>query len=311
MGSSVRKKGAAMTTTTLGSLVDGFAVRLESWGRTRRGVGRYVWSVRRFISWADPGVTVGDLDPALFRRYQDESLRGNSPGFINAEISVLRCFCVYLRTDAGLVGQPEEGLRAEPKPEPIPKALSLEERDRVLAAITWPDELLTPLERFRFQRARLAVMTVWYTGARLAELAGLTVGAIDLRGETVTFYGRAGAKRRRDRQVPLHPALRDEIRQLPEARRLPEASLLQHEDGTPYPYRSCEHLFDRWLATRADIHPLGAHRLRHTFATQLMEKGVSLRRIQKYLGHSSLATTSRYLALVDDGDRAAIRQLAG
>ncbi len=290
-------------------LLGRYQARLEGEGRTPRGVGRYVWSAERFIKWADPGVAVSDITSSLLREYQDDSLAGNSPGFINAELSALRCFCVFLRSDAGLMGDPMIGMRAEPKPIMLPKTLNHAERVVVMEALRWPDEHITPYERFLHQRARLAVFTVWYAGPRLAELAGLRYGAIDFDGETVTIYGNAGAKRRRDRQVPLHPTLRDEYLAIPAAWRRPDMAILQHQDHTPYPYRSIEHIFDRWLVERTGIRPLGAHRFRHTFATMLMEAGVSLRRIQKYLGHSSLNTTALYLGLVDDGDREAIRKL--
>lgn len=291
-------------------MVGAYEVRLTSWSRTRKGISRYVWSAERFIAWAGgEEVDVGDLDVGLLRQYQDESLKGNSPGFINAEISALRCFFGFLRTDAGLIGYPEGGLKAEPRPEPLPKSLTPAERELMWQAIQWPDHPLCPRDHHYFQRCRLGVLAVITTGARLAELAGLTHRAIDLSGETVTFWGWAGAKRRRERQVPLHPVFKREIEGLPEPMRRPELHLLQHEDFNPYPYRSCEHIFDRWLSERTGICPLGAHRLRHTYATMLMEKGASLRRIQKYLGHSDLKTTARYLALVDNEDRAMVRRL--
>lgn len=297
--------------TRLIDLLAAYERRLLGWNRTPKGVSRYVWSARRFIRWAgEEDVEVSDLDDVLLRQYQDDSLAGCSPGFINAELAALRCFCRFLQTDAGLRGDPTVALTAEPKAEVLPKPLTLAERAAVEAAIQWPSESLSPLERFRFQRGRLGVMAVWYTGARLAELAGFRHRAFDLDGETVTFFARAGAKRRKERQVPLHPKLKAEILGLPEAWRQPDEPLLRHEDGRPYPYRSTEHIFDRWLADRSGIHPLGPHRLRHTFATMLMEKGVSVRRIQKYLGHADLSTTARYLGLVDDEDRTAIRHLA-
>jgi integrase/recombinase XerD len=255
-------------------------------------------------------VGVEALAVALLRRYQDESLAGNSPGFINAEISAMRCFLGFLVTDAGLVGDPGAGLRFVPKADTLPKPLNFSERAAVLAALEWPTVLLPPLERFRFQRARLAVFTAWYGGLRLAELTGLRYRAIDLVGETLTVYGSAGAKRRKDRQIPLHPALAEEYGAIPPSLRKPEMAVLQHhEDYAPLGGRSVEHIFDRWLVKASGVTPLGAHRFRHTFATMLLESGVSLRRIQKYMGHSDLNTTARYLGLVDDGDRAAIRKL--
>lgn len=290
--------------------LDGYGLRLLSWGRTTQGISRYVWSARRFIVWAgEDEVAISDLDASFLRQYQDAMMAGRSPAFINAEISCLKCYFGYLRTDAGLVGDPAAGLRAEPKAVVLPRPLTLSERAAIEIAIAWPTKRLTPLDRFRFQRSRLAVLTVWYTGPRLAELVGLRHRAIDLLGETVTIYGEAGAKRRKERQIPLHPTLKAEILSLPESMRQPDMALLQHEDGSPYPYRSTEHIFDRWLSKRSGVHPLGAHRFRHTFATMLLEKGVNLRRIQKYLGHADLDTTARYLGLVDDGDREAIRRL--
>ena len=291
-------------------LISGYEARLVGWGRSTKGVSRYVWSARRFLGWAGSSVEDEHLTPLLLRRYQDESLSGNSPAFVNAEISALRCFLGYVRDEVGLRGDPGSGLRQRPRPEQLPRPLRRDERAAVAEAIAWPDMAqLSPIDRFRHQRARLAVLTAWYAGLRLAELAGLRWRAIDLDGETITVYGAAGAKRGRERQIPLHPTLLAEYAAIPAARRAPELAVLQHEDLTPYPYRSIEHIFDRWLVRRSGVTPLGAHRLRHTFATQLLEGGVNLRRIQKYLGHSDLDTTARYLGLVDDGDRAAIRKL--
>jgi integrase/recombinase XerD len=290
-------------------LMGAYEARLASWGRTEKGIERYVWSAERFAGWAG-SVGVDVLTPAMLRRYQDERLAGNSPGFINAEISALRCFLGFLGTDAGMLGDPGSGLKFAPKADILPKPLLFRERAAVLAALAWPEQLLPPLERFRFQRARLAVFTAWYAGLRLAELIGLRYSAIDLDGETITVYGAAGAKRGRDRQVPMHPQLAAEYAAIPEALRRPEMALLQdHIDFSPLGARSVEHIFDRWLVKRSGVTPLGAHRFRHTFATMLLEAGVSLRRIQKYMGHSDLNTTARYLGLVDDGDRAAIRKI--
>jgi integrase/recombinase XerD len=172
----------------------------------------------------------------------------------------------------------------------------------VQAAIRWPDDPLSPGRAAQFARYRLAVKLVWYAGPRLVELAGLTWSSVDLERRQLRILGEAGAKGRKDRFVPLALPLVSELETVPLDKRRPKLHVLQLPDGSAPSYRGVEHIFDRWLLKRSGVEPLGAHRVRHTFATIALEKGVNIRRIQRWLGHANLSTTERYLGLVDDGD---------
>lgn len=285
----------------LSDVLEMYRDQLQAEGRTRRGVGRYVWSVERFITWADKDVSCDDLAPDLLAQYQ-RSMAGLSPEFIGAEISALRHFCAFLRRSYGLAGDPTADLVAPRRPKRLPRPLTSPERAAVQAAIRWPDEPLPPGRAQQFARYRLAVMLVWYAGPRLAELAGLTWSSVDLERRQLRILGEAGAKGGKDRIVPIALPLAAELDQVPLDRRWPRSHVLQLPDGSPPSYRGIEHIFDRWLSRRSGVEPLGAHRLRHTFATMCLEKGVNLRRIQRWLGHADLKTTERYLGLVDGGD---------
>lgn len=285
----------------LRDLLGSYQKQLEGEGRTSRGVGRYVWSVERFIKWADESVAAEDLALDLFAEYQ-RSMAGLTPEFIGAEITALRHFCGFLRKLGLIDHNPTSDLIPPRRRKRLPRALISSERAAVLEAIRWPDTPLSPFAAARFGRYRLTVLLTWYAGPRLAELSGITWSAVDLERRKLHIFGEAGAKGRRDRVIPIHATLAAELERVPRDQRLPRSHVLRQLDGSPPNYRGIEHIFDRWLADRSGVRPLGAHRIRHTFATMCLEKGVNLRRIQRWLGHADLKTTEIYLGLVDDGD---------
>ena len=142
------------------------------------------------------------------------------------------------------------------------------------------------------------LMTLYSTGVRRAELCRLKTSDID--SQRMVVHIRQG-KGRRDRDVPLSPALLEELRGL---------LALDEAEDLPIPGPG------RWLASRC-AHPrqdglvrvpeaaraagiekhISPHTLRHSYATHLLEAGADLRTIQVLLGHASLDHTTIYLHL--------------
>jgi site-specific recombinase XerD len=136
-----------------------------------------------------------------------------------------------------------------------------------------------------------AILEVFYgSGIRLAELAGLNVGDFDLIGETVRVRGKGG----KDRICPVGPpAIRALERYRFEAG-VREGALFISKLRKRLSARSIEMLLEKYLEISSIPLRVTPHKLRHSFATHLLEHGADLRCVQELLGHASLSTTQLY-----------------
>jgi len=187
---------------------------------------------------------------------------------------------------------------------------------------TIPD-ILTPAEieqligATRKLRYRVFLLTTYSMGLRLGEALSLQVGDIDAGRKRV--YIRRG-KGHKDRLVPLPDLTLLGLRELWSRHRHPEL-IFPNATGSIKTIRRAKTHMDRGGAQKAmkvvvtecgikkKIH---IHSLRHSFATHLLERGLSLRHIQALLGHASPNTTARYSHLTDvteQNSRVAINEL--
>jgi integrase/recombinase XerD len=145
-------------------------------------------------------------------------------------------------------------------------------------------------------------MLMLFAGLRISEAAALRWRDVDLEaGVLMVIEGKGG----KDRAVPIHPILRAELLRVESPR--PSWAVVGRRDNQPMNQKSLAHLFERWLPD-CDLH-ISAHRLRHSFASELLRHGADLRSIQELLGHTSLEMTQRYLMLGSQQLRAAIDRL--
>jgi len=162
--------------------------------------------------------------------------------------------------------------------EPLPKVLDKEEiRKMILGTLNL--------------KHRCLLLLLYGSGLRLGEVLNLLPSDVD-RARGVLHIKRAKGKK--DRMVPIHPALIDLMaKQMREGQHLTwifEGS----NPGERYSDRSLQNVVKQ-AAKRAGINrPVTAHMLRHSYATHLMEDGIDLRIIQTNLGHSSIKTTEIY-----------------
>lgn len=161
------------------------------------------------------------------------------------------------------------------------------------------------------QEGGTMILAALRTGMRLGELCGLSWPDVDFDRRAITVRqarvrGRMTTpKSHRPRVLPLADDLAAAL--LP--RRAADGPVFPRPDGTPMTEKASRWLLD--LATRrAGLPAFGWHRLRHTFATSLHDRGATGFQVQQLLGHSSLAVTERYLHTSLTGLRSAVGLLA-
>lgn len=191
----------------------------------------------------------------------------------------------------------EHGLRTDPTAlvemprigRPLPKTLSLDEVDALLAAPERGDPVGL--------RDAAMLEVLYATGLRVSELVGLRIDQVHLEAGFVRVLG----KGRKERIVPLGDVAREAVeRYLATARRAPrraaEALFISRLDRGLTRQGFFKIL--RAVALKAGIdRSVSPHQLRHAFATHLLERGADLRSLQLMLGHADIGTTEIYTHL--------------
>ncbi|HZG37012.1 MAG TPA: tyrosine-type recombinase/integrase [Gaiellaceae bacterium] len=239
---------------------------------TRRAYGV---DLRQFEAWLRArGLEVDDVDVRVLVEYAGElgrARRGLAPATIARKLSAVRAF---LRFTLGAERVPDASLSPR-RPQRLPEAPKPAEVDALLRALEGEGPLAL--------RNRALLELVYSAGLRSAEAVGLDLADVDFEQELVRVRGK-GAK---ERVVPLgEQAAHLLARYLRESR---PALARGAEDAFFLSARGRR--LDTSTLRRLLPHP---HRLRHSFATHLLEGGADLRTIQELLGHSSLSTTQVY-----------------
>ena len=173
--------------------------------------------------------------------------------------------------------------------EPLPKFLDDPTAYKFMAALAEDPNL----------RRRLMVELLARTGIRVGELAGLQDDAVVRKGDGHRLHIPLG-KLHNDRYVPLLPMLVDLIAEYKVVRgRSRSGHLLERDDGRPFDRRTIHRYVDR-VAKFADVGHVHPHQLRHTLATQAINRGMSLEAIAALLGHRSMDMTLIYARISDD-----------
>jgi integrase/recombinase XerC len=152
--------------------------------------------------------------------------------------------------------------------------------------------------------------TLYATGVRVSELAGLDLDDVDTHRRTLRVLG----KGRKERTVPIGgPALRALAAWLNGPRQAlvrPEAgaAVFLGAHGRRIDPRVVRRVVHQALRVVGGAPDLGPHGLRHAMATHLLDGGADLRSVQEMLGHASLATTQIYTHVTDDRLRRAYQQ---
>ena len=265
------------------SLIQAYLEDLRLSGKSGHTVRNYEKHLEKLAEWCESeGVDFREINGKGSKAFRNWLVgQGLAPRTVNTILAAVKSFYDFLLEREIIRGNPWTLRRLRVAEERrLPDFLTEEEEKAVRKALKdLPSHIA------------LAFETMAATGLRVGEVARLTPEDVLLREGKVLVYVHEG-KGKKDRLVPVVEkktarALLDFAKE-----RRGEPSLFGVTDGTLKTYA---HELKR--ATGVDFH---SHRLRHTFATRLRSKGVALDTIQKLLGHTSIATTNKYAAVMPE-----------
>ena len=242
-------------------------------------------------SLADPA-KVGERNISDFLATLKESEYAPGKRYSSATVArvlaAIRGFHRFLVREGVSATDPAEPVGSPRVSRSLPRALSLEEVERLLAAV--------PEDGTIAARDHAILELLYAAGLRISELTALDVDDLDLEDATVRCFGK-GSK---ERMLPLGRAAVEALqRYLTQARPelirpLSGAAVFLNARGTRLTRQGCWKLIKKHAA-RADLRRrISPHTLRHSFATHLLDGGAEIRVVQELLGHASVSTTQVY-----------------
>lgn len=245
---------------------------------------------------------IAEADPDVIRGFLAFlSEKSYSPATTARKIATLRSFYKWAARRNLSVGNPMTAIRTPRQSKRLPKAITVEQVERLLSAP--PDGDLLG------RRDRAMLETLYSTGIRVSELVGLNLEDLDLPGEALQVRG----KGRKERLVPLGSHALAAIRRYtdmleqherfgPRWREALAGTQTRHplfvnKHGERLSSRSVRRKLDKYLREVGLDPSISPHTLRHSFATHLLDNGADLRSVQELLGHQSLSTTQVYTHL--------------
>jgi integrase/recombinase XerC len=230
----------------------------------------------------------------MIREYLGVLHKKNSRATIARKLSAVRSFFRYLIRRGILTDNPA-ALVATPKQEKtIPDYLSVDSMFHLLDRIE-TDTVLNLRNRAMFE-------TLYSTGIRVSELAGLNVFDVDFAAGLIRVFG----KGRKERLVPVGKKALEAIAAYMERLRSERGAgtdggcpdtdgpLFLNKDFGRISTRSIARILELKAKSSGIPTPVSPHGLRHSFATHMLDAGADLKAVQEILGHKSLSTTQKY-----------------
>lgn len=294
----------------------------------QRTVEEYLYRLRGLAASIPLLGPVEDVQPALREWLMRLHHDGRSPTDINTSVAAVRCFYRGALALGLCTADASTGLKVARPPRGLPRPLTREELTKLFA-------VATPLER--------ALAAVYYgAGLRNTEGATLALGDLQYHPAEATIVLRVLGKGRKERVIPLSPpsaALLAEyllptwwpeqwnawymaeqgddpvdrwIRTLDSAlraQRYPAAQPVFVVAGRPLTRRETNRIFQRWRKRAGLGEQVKLHRLRHTFATEVLDQDGDLRTVQELLGHADIRQTAAYTGVLVSRKARAVRTI--
>lgn len=230
--------------------------------------------------------------------FQDLGVRGMAPSTAARRRAAVRQFYRFVMGEGWRTDDPSRRVDAPKKGRPLPKVLSGEEIEAIIAAASARDGA-------QGLRLRCMIEILYAAGLRISELLALPVAALARDPAYLIVKGKGG----KERLAPLNPPAREAtaaylpIRSTFFAKGTKDSPWLfpsRGEGGRLTRRRFSQLLQESAAGAGVDPSKVSPHVLRHAFATHLLEGGADLRVVQTLLGHADIGTTQIYTHVAQD-----------
>lgn len=254
-------------------------------------VATYGNAINVFIAWKFGSGEV-DLSKVSHRDLQDfiiEEQRNRRRTTVHNHVSALRSLFEFLFENGKIASNPSVDLLTPKLEKTLPKIFTLSQIKELLSA---PMRALADQKISREIALRDGMILELFYGAglRIGELRNINVADIDFTNGVLKVLG----KRNKERICPFSMAAANAMGQYLALRKNPLARKLLEHDGQPLTAREIQYrlkFYLRYAGLPADLSP---HKIRHSYATHLLNAGADLRLLQELLGHANLSTTQIY-----------------
>lgn len=253
----------------------------------------YQSDIEKFFSFLlQEDILMDDVDVMIIRNFLSNELsNGVSKRSCKRRISSLRNFYTHLTRKKLIKQNPFLLISSLKQDITYPKPLEKDQIEKII------EDNKSRTDEYSI-RDQAILELLYYTGMRASELISLDVQSVDIRRRVIVVFG----KGRKERIVPFTESASRTLQiYLKEIRpkliirtEEPTNALFLNKFGKRLTLRGLEFILDKIEEKTGNIVGLHPHKLRHSFATHLLENGADLRVIQELLGHESINATQVY-----------------
>ncbi|WP_394371370.1 tyrosine recombinase XerC [Staphylococcus chromogenes] len=205
---------------------------------------------------------------------------------VSRKISTLRTFYHFWMTQDDSIVNPFVQLVHPKKETYLPTFFYSEEMEALFKTVQEDPK--------KGRRDRVILEILYATGIRVSELVDLNISDVDLNMCVLKVMGK-GSK---ERIVPFgefcKQSIEDYLNHFQPIQNVTHGKLIVNLKGEPVTARGVRYILNEIVKRTAGVSSIHPHKLRHTFATHMLDAGADLRTVQSLLGHVNLSTTSRY-----------------
>ena len=238
---------------------------------------------KQFQSWQE--CSTDDFRSWLFEMMKADVARAT----IRLRFAALRSFYKYLVHRRGLAKSPLADLQLPKAERKLPTVLNYSQMEELLSL---PHQLQGENPRIAWLASRdTAILELFYScGLRISELRMLDVKDVDFISESVRVLGKGN----KERIIPIGGPALAALQRYRQAAAITQGPLFLSSRRTRITQQAIDLLLKKYLRQSSIPFAISPHKLRHSFATHMLDAGADLRSVQSLLGHASLSTTQIY-----------------